>query len=114
MLRDAKEDSVFEDATKQMGAIIRQNIQKSYGYHLYGQAQEKLRVMREELIKYDEPDVYNEFVRALKKSLLSGELNGDRRDMWIEYVRAGRLGLITEQESEISQVTTQEAASVRT
>ncbi len=32
--------------------------------------------------------------------------------MWTEYVRAGRLGLITEKESEISQVTPEEASAV--
>ena len=65
--------------------------------------------MRHELIAVDEPDVYNSFVRDLKARLLSGELGGDRREMWW-MVRAGRLGLVEVEESELSGVSGRESA----
>ncbi len=83
----------------------------SYGGSHDGQAQEKIRVMREELLGLDMPDAYNSFIKALKKSMLSGALNGDRREMWWQ-IRVGRLGLITAHENEISEVTAEEAQAV--
>lgn len=52
------------------------------------------------------------FVGDLKKRLLSGELGGDRREMWWK-VRKARLGLIDAKESEVSEVTEGEAKEVR-
>lgn len=64
--------------------------------------------MREELIEMEEPEVYNEFVRELKRQLLAEELGGDRREMWAE-VRKNRLGLVEKKSSERSKVGEEEA-----
>ncbi|KAK3692529.1 SPOC like C-terminal domain-containing protein [Podospora appendiculata] len=101
----AADDATVENATKQMGGIVRRLIQSSFADLQYAQAAENLRVMREKLIEHDRPVLYNKFVTALKKSTLSGELDGDRREMWAKYIVGGRLGLITNDESEISGVT---------
>jgi len=94
-----------------MSDIIRKLIQESFADLQYGQAAENLRVMREELIDLEVPAVYNKNLRALKKSILSGELDGDRREMWFKHVVGGRLGLITKDESEVSDITAAEADS---
>jgi len=107
-------DSVVEDATKQLGNYVRKDIRESFGNSKYDNALEKIGVMREELIQLQMPSLYNDFLKALKKSLLSGELNGDRREMWlrIQQTNNGKLGLITEEEDEASKVKDKEAEAV--
>lgn len=103
---------MVEDAARQMGDIVRTLIRDSTGDSGYDRAAENMRVLREGLVGYEEPGLYNAFVRDLKKRLLAGELNGDRRLMWLK-VGWERLGLITKEQSEGSDVTEQEAAEVR-
>lgn len=103
----------IEDAAKQMGAIARTFVTDSFGDSKYPQAIECIGVMREELTKLEEPQVYNSFVRDLKKSLLSGELGGDRRDFWFK-IRYSRMGLVDSKLSEASNVTPEEADEVST
>ncbi|KAK3990634.1 ATP-dependent DNA helicase [Cladorrhinum sp. PSN332] len=104
-LATAEDDETVEKAVKQMGDIIRKLVTDSFADVFYPRAAENLRVLREELIGLDLPLLFNKFLRALKKSLLSGELNGDRREMWFKYIIAGQLGLVTMEESEMSDVT---------
>lgn len=106
----ADDESQFEDAAKQMGTIIRSLITDSFGSSKYERAVECMGAMREGLSNLEEPAIYNNFVKELKKSLLSGELGGDRRDFWfkIRMSRAG-LGLIDQKEAEESDVTSAEA-----
>ncbi|KAK4114134.1 SPOC domain-like protein [Canariomyces notabilis] len=108
-LATATDDATVEKAVKQMGEIICKLIQDSFADLLYARAAENLLVMREELISLEFPALYNKFLTALKKSLLSGELNGDRREMWFKYIVGGHLGLITQSESGASEVTEEEA-----
>ena len=56
----------------------------------------------------EEPGIYNDLIRQLKKKLLVEELGGDRREMWWE-VRKNRLGLIEKKSSEVSTVDEEEA-----
>ncbi|KAK2592908.1 ATP-dependent DNA helicase yku80 [Conoideocrella luteorostrata] len=103
-LGTAREIDQIEDASKQMGVIVRSLISNSFGDSKYAQATECLGVMREELINIEEPGMYNDFARDLKKSLLSGALGGDRRDFWFK-VRWSRLGLIDQNQSDVSEIT---------
>lgn len=112
MLAAAADDDAIEDAAKQMGEIVRRLVRDSFADLWYARAAETLRVMREELVALEVPGLYNKFVEGLKKSMLSGELDGDRREMWFKYVVAGRLGLVTGEESEVSKVTVEEAKAV--
>lgn len=112
MLAAADEVSTIEDATKQMGEIVSRLIRDSFADINYDRAAENLRVMREELISLEEPGLYNSFLRNLKKKIDGGDLNGDRREMWQEKIVAGRLTLITERETEVSDVTEAEAKEV--
>lgn len=101
----------IEEAAKQMGAIIQSLITDSFGDSKYAQAMECLGVMREEITNLEEPGLFNTFVRDLKKQLLAGALGGDRRDFWFK-VRWTRLGLIDQKQSEVSDVTAEEADEV--
>ncbi|PNY23283.1 ATP-dependent DNA helicase II subunit 2 [Tolypocladium capitatum] len=107
-LASTEEISEIEDAAKQMGTIVRSLVTDSFGDSKYSQALECIGVMREELMNLEEPGLYNSFVRDLKKSLLSGALGGDRRDLWFK-IRWSRLGLVEQEQSEASDVTLEEA-----
>ncbi|TDZ32117.1 ATP-dependent DNA helicase II subunit 2 [Colletotrichum spinosum] len=95
-------------AAEEMGEIIRSLVTDSFGDANYARAAENLGVMREGLVEFEEPQVYNDFIRDLKKKILSGELGGDRREMWWR-VRTSRLGLIDVGTSEVSSVSKEEA-----
>jgi ATP-dependent DNA helicase 2 subunit 2 len=101
----------IRDAAKQMGEIVQGYIRESVGDTGYGRAVEALRVMREELMDLEEPEVFNDFARDLKRRILSKELKGERREMWW-LIKAHRLGLIDDQMSELSKVTKQMAKEV--
>lgn len=101
----------IEETAKQMGTIIRSFITDSFGDSKYAQAMECLGVMREEIINLEEPALFNNFVRDLKKQLLAGALGGDRRDFWFK-VRWSKLGLIDQKQSEVSDVTKDELDDV--
>ena len=88
-------------------------IRESFADINYDRAAAHLGVMREELISLEEPDLYNSFLRDLKKKIHHKELDGDRMDMWRGKIIAGGLGLIIDQESEVSSVTEAEAKKVR-
>jgi ATP-dependent DNA helicase 2 subunit 2 len=103
--------AVVEDAVKQMGEIVRSLVRNSTGDSGYDRAAENMRVMRAELVNLEEPAMYNAFVRDLKKRLLAGELDGDRRLMWLK-VGWERLGLITQEQAEGADVTEKEAEEV--
>jgi ATP-dependent DNA helicase 2 subunit 2 len=102
----------IEEASKQMGEVVRSLITDSFGDSNYNRAAENIGVMREELIDMEEPEFYNIFIKDLKKRLLSGELGGDRREMWWD-IKISRLGLIDQEQSDVSTVTTAEADEVR-
>jgi ATP-dependent DNA helicase 2 subunit 2 len=112
MLEMAEDISLIEEAAKQMGTIIRSLITHSLGDSGYGRATANLATMREELINMEEPGLYNDFVKDLKKRLLGGQLGGDRRDMMWE-IRKAKLGLIDKKASEVSDVTEEEVTEVR-
>ena len=111
-LATAEDDATVEGAARQMGDIVRGLINDSFANVFYERATENLRVMREQLVEFEVPGLYNKFVRSLKKSILSGELDGDRREMWLKHIVGEKLGLVTSEESEVSEVTADEASEV--
>ncbi|KAM3438406.1 hypothetical protein NHJ13734_004178 [Beauveria thailandica] len=108
----SEEVSDIQSAAKQMGEIIESLVTDSFGDSKYARAVECIGVMRDELINMEEPEMYNSFVRELKKSLLSGILGGDRRDFWFK-LRWSRLGLIEQSQLDTSKVTAEEADEVK-
>ncbi|KAJ5156081.1 hypothetical protein N7492_008884 [Penicillium capsulatum] len=109
----SRADSVeaIYDAVKQMTAIIEGQIKTSLSDANYERVIEGLGTMREELVDYEEPAVYNDLLRRLKEKILSEELGGDRRELWW-LVRKGRIGLIDSGISERSEVSEEEAKEV--
>jgi len=108
MIEASETMSQVEDAAKQMGIVIRDLITDSLGNNEYDQAMEDLGVFRAQMIEMEEPDFYNTFIADLKMRLLSGELGGDRRELWWQ-MKGAKIGLIDETQSEQSKVTMQEA-----
>ncbi|KAI2642645.1 Ku70/Ku80 N-terminal alpha/beta domain-containing protein [Xylaria nigripes] len=105
----ADKQADIEDAVKQMDAIIRDMVTKSFGDQAYDRAVEHIGVLRETVIDYEYPDLFNAFMRDFKSRLLSGEFNGNRREFWWQ-IKGARLCLIDSDTSEHSKVTPQEAA----
>jgi ATP-dependent DNA helicase 2 subunit 2 len=108
MLDSSEDPNAIDDASKQMSKIVEGYIRHSVGDSGYGRAVEAIRVMREELTELEEPGIFNEFAKTLKKQLLSGELGGDRTEMWW-LMRVHRLGLIDKHLSSQSDVAEPEA-----
>ena len=99
------------DAVQQMKNIVEDQIKNSFGDANYDRVVESLGVMRDELISYEEPALYNDFLRQLKEKMLKEQLGGDRRELWW-LLRKNKLGLIDRQQSDRSEVTEDEAKEV--
>ncbi|KAL3474173.1 SPOC like C-terminal domain-containing protein [Aspergillus californicus] len=107
-LAAAENIETTKDAVGQMRSIIEDQIRHSLGDANYDRVTEGLGVVREELISYEEPALYNEFIKELKEKVLKEKLGGDRKELWW-LIRRGRLGLIDKAQSELSKVTEDEA-----
>lgn len=110
-LSHAENVETVTDAVQQMTAIVEDQVRNSLGDANYDHVVESLGVMRDELISYEEPALYNDFLRRLKEKVLKEELGGDRRELWW-LLRRNKLGLIDQQESDRSGVTEDEAKEV--
>lgn len=111
-LSRAENIDAIHDAVQQMAKIIETQITHSLGHSNYDRVIEGLGTMREELVDYEEPVIYNDFVRQLKGKMLREELGGDRRELWW-FVRKGKLGLIGKSEVDSSTIEEEEAQEVR-
>ena len=103
---------LLHSAAKQMGEIIRELLEEPIEGPARGlffdRAMENIRVMREEMIEYEEPESYNKFIRALKRAFLDGKFGEDRRKLWVKF-RLARLGLIDSGAAATSEVSAEEA-----
>lgn len=111
MMDTADDESVFVDAAKQIGHVIKQLIEESFADKNYDRAIENMGVFREYMINYEEPKLYNDFAKELKNKLLSGALGGKRTDFWY-LMKGARMGMIDSSVSEVSKVTPEEASEV--
>jgi ATP-dependent DNA helicase 2 subunit 2 len=110
-LTQAETIETIKDAVKQMTSIIEDQIKNSLGDANYDRVVEEMGVMRDELISFEEPALFNDFLRQVKDKLLKGELGGDRRELWWQ-LRRSKLGLISQRESDQSDVTEDQAKEV--
>ncbi|KAJ5891195.1 ATP-dependent DNA helicase II subunit 2 [Penicillium subrubescens] len=108
MLSRADSIEIIHDAVKQMTSIIETQIKHSLGDANYDRVVEGLGTMREELVDFEEPTLYNDYLAALKGKILGDELGGDRNELWW-LIRKSKLGLIDQATSEVSKVTEDEA-----
>jgi ATP-dependent DNA helicase 2 subunit 2 len=99
----------IQAAANDMSNTIRTYISSSIGDSGYNRALEAIRVMKDELTELEEPEIYNNVIRGLKKDILNGSLKGDRREMWWR-IRGSKYGLIDRKRSFASDVTEEEAA----
>lgn len=111
-LEDADTDKAVADAVNQMIDIIIGD--KGF---LSGaedteneRALEHIRVLRGEMVEYEFPDIYNNFIKDLKTRVLKNEF-GERREFWVKLSH-NRLGLIDHETVEASDVSPEEAAQV--
>lgn len=111
LLLRADSVEVIHDAVKQMSAIIEMQIKNSLGDANYERVIEGLGTVREELVGFEEPALYNDLLRRLKEKILKEELGGDRRELWW-LVRKGRIGLVDSATSDRSEVSEKEAQEV--
>lgn len=110
-LAQAENIEAIKDATKQMMTIVEDQIRHSLGDANYDRVIEALGMMRDELVSYEEPTSYNDFLGQLKDKLLQEKLGGDRQELWW-LIRRSKLGLVTQRESDQSRVTDTEAKEV--
>ena len=108
MLDRAEDIENVKDAVNQMASIIETQIKDSFGDGNYARAVAELGVMRSELTELEEPVLYNEVLRNLKRKIMTEELDGDRREMWW-FIKSNRLGLIDKKVSTVSNVTEEQA-----
>ena len=113
LLATTEDSGAIQEASKQMATIVENYIRHSTGDSGYGRAVEAIRVMREELNDFEEPALFNDFIRQLKKKILGGELGGERREMWW-CIRSNRLGLLDKKSNPVSDVSEEDAKNVRT
>lgn len=97
-----------KDAVNQMASIIDEQIRDSLGDSNYARAVEELIVIRSEMTELEEPVLYNNVLRSLKKKIVAEELGGNRREMWW-CIRKNRTGVIDKRTSTVSDVTEEEA-----
>lgn len=86
-----------------MGGIIEEQITQSFSDLSYARVIEEMGIMRSELIEMEEVGIYNEWVMELRKKVLSGELGGDRKELWREVAK-NKVGLVEAKEVEIGGV----------
>lgn len=98
--------------SEQMGRIIESLVTTSLGDANYARAAENMRVMREQLIDFEESGIYNDFITNFKERLVGEKLGGPRLDMWW-VVRTSGLGLIPKSEADESAVTDEAAQDFR-
>jgi len=108
MLARAEDIEDIKDAAKQMSSIVEHQIEDSFGGSNYARAVEQLGVMRSELTEMEEPVLYNDVLRSLKKKIMAEGLGMDQREMWWA-IRKNRMGLIDKRISSVSDVTEEEA-----
>ena len=111
LLDSAESIEALQDAAQQLGKIIEGRIRDSFGDIAYARVLEEIRTLREEMIEMEEPAVFNNFARHLKRKLLAEELGGNRKDFWWEF-RKSKLGLIDRKAAATSDATEEDARLV--
>lgn len=101
------EGGAVQDACDQLRDIIYSLIEHSMGDYNYDRAVELIGTMRLECFDQGFEEAFNEFLRGLKKKILSKELGGDRGEMWGK-VRSSKTGLILKSEENPGGASNQE------
>lgn len=105
------DESELGNVVDQMAGVVENLIEHSLGESAYAQAIECVKVIRGETSDCELPEVYNNFVQTLKKKIVEGELNGNRKD-FLTFLRKEKLGLITKDEDGRSELDLEDANKV--
>ncbi|EXJ82161.1 hypothetical protein A1O1_08230 [Capronia coronata CBS 617.96] len=97
-----------KDGIQQLASILQNWVSKSFGDANYDRVVEGLGVLRQEMLELEEPTFYNDVLRDLKKKLVAGKLGSNRNDLWYR-IRISKLGLITHEVSQFSDVSQADA-----
>lgn len=108
MVRGESDMNHIKEVVQQMSAIIQEHVRTSYGEANYDRVLEELGVLREEMLGLEEPGLYNDVLRELKKKLVAQELGGDRAKLGF-LIRKSKLSLIDNETSEFSDVSPADA-----
>ncbi|KAK5047638.1 hypothetical protein LTR84_006303 [Exophiala bonariae] len=96
------------DGVSQISRIVEDQIKTSFGDKNYDRVLELLGTVREGMYQMEEPEVYNDALRQLKKKIMAKELGGDRSELWYK-IRVTKLGLITTDATDHSKVSPEDA-----
>ena len=109
-LAEADNDKGLEAVTSAMGDVVQSLIKESMGDANYDRAIENIGELRDACIGLEVPELYNDFLRDLKKKIFSEALGKGRKYMWakLRATSSGKLGLISRSESEVSDITDEE------
>ncbi|KIW91049.1 uncharacterized protein Z519_07943 [Cladophialophora bantiana CBS 173.52] len=99
---------IIKDAVRQMQEILQDLVKRDFGGQNYSRVVAGLGEMREEIIGLEEPTLYNTVLREFKEKVFSEQLGGNRRELWWT-IRKSKLGLISQDEDERSDVDAMEA-----
>ncbi|KIV78563.1 hypothetical protein PV11_06207 [Exophiala sideris] len=108
MMREEGDMDRTKNIVQQMSAIIQEHVRTSYGEANYNRVLEELGLLREEMLGLEEPGLYNDVLRQLKKRLVAKELGGDRAKLGY-LIRKHKLSLIDNETSEFSDVSPADA-----
>lgn len=100
----------IETIGSQFSAVIEKHITTSFGVQNYKRVQEEMRLLRTEMMAMEEPALWNEWARKVKRKMLDGEMGGDRKELWFQIRRAG-LGLVDKDQSGKEVATAEECKS---
>ncbi|KAH8664991.1 SPOC like C-terminal domain-containing protein [Tricladium varicosporioides] len=108
LLSKTTSDNDIQDAANQMSRIICEIVKDTTGETGDDRALENIRVLREELMALETPEIYNDFMQEFKRKLLKGDLGGERKEFFLK-LRFARLGLVDSDMLEHSEVSPEEA-----
>lgn len=110
LLASTQDLDAIKDGVMQMSTIVEDLIKTSFGEKNYDRVLEILGALRGEMIEMEEPELYNHALRQIKKKIMAKELGGDRTELWYK-IRISKLGLISSDVSNTSEVSREEAES---
>ncbi|KEF52768.1 uncharacterized protein A1O9_11185 [Exophiala aquamarina CBS 119918] len=108
LLASTTDLDAVKDGVTQMSTIMEDQIKTSFGEKNYARVLEILGTVRDEMVGMEEPELYNNALRQIKKKILAKELGGDRTELWYK-IRISKLGLINSDVSAASNVSREEA-----
>lgn len=95
MLDTTRDPEGIKKAAQQFGEVIEERVRKDVGGRDESRVLEEMGTLRGEMVEMEEPGIWNEWAKAFREKVLSGELGGERRELWWKVRGQGsQVGLI--------------------